>query len=293
MEYYTFSMTFPDTGVTTEFQISINTAITTYTTQSFMGDGNVAYDTGHVTGIIVYPNPQTLRIEMLGPPYSWAGGNFYLRFQASQPFVNSVNNQLQVDHNVNFRNSYYNRYINSATAVYTIVFRNYIALSPLCIDGTAGNMIAGTANCSVTFTLCLRAQFPSSNICFIGSTPVLTDQGFMRIDHLNNTHTINGLRITAITKTVSTDNTLVRINKDAIAPNIPNRDTTMSLLHKILYNDAMTCAKYVKEGEHIPYNGELLYNILLEWPSLIIINNLAVETLDPKNSIARQIQESL
>lgn len=291
MQYYTFSMTFPDTGVTTEFQISINTAITSYTTQSFMGDGNVAYDTGHVTGRIVYPNPQTLRIEMLGPPYSWAGGNFYLRFQASQQFVNSVNNQLQVDNNVNFRNSYYNRYINSATAVYTIVFRDSIALSPLCIDGTAGNMIAGTANCSVTFAP--LTQVPSSNICFIGSTPVLTDQGLMPIERMNNKHTINGVRITAITKTVSTDEHLVRINKDAIAKGVPNRTTTMSLLHKLLYNDEMTCAKYVKEGELIPYQGELLYNILLEWPSLIIVNNLAVETLDPKNSIARQIKESL
>jgi hypothetical protein len=284
-------MVFPDTGVTTRFKITINTAITTYTTQSIM-DSNLTYDVGAVTGEILSPNPQTLFIEMLGPPYSNAEqGNFYLRFQGSQQFIDSVNNQLQVDNNINYRNSYYNRYTNAANIVFTIVFQNFITTPPLTIDGTAGNNILGTANCSVTFTP--LTQVPASNICFIGSTPILTDQGLMPIESMNNTHTINGVRIRAITKTVSTDEHLVNINKDSIAKGVPNRTTTMSLLHKLLYNDEMTCAKYVKEGELIPYQGELLYNILLEWPSLIIVNNLAVETLDPNNSISRQIKESL
>ena len=32
----------------------------------------------------------------------------------------------------------------------------------------------------------------------------------------------------------------------------------------------------------IPYKGEILYNILLEEHSKMIINNLIVETMDPK-----------
>lgn len=37
----------------------------------------------------------------------------------------------------------------------------------------------------------------------------------------------------------------------------------------------------------IPYKGEILYNILLEEHSKMIINNLIVETMDPKNRLAK------
>ena len=37
----------------------------------------------------------------------------------------------------------------------------------------------------------------------------------------------------------------------------------------------------------VKYNGETLYNVLLDTPSKMIVNNLISETLDPENIIAK------
>ena len=63
----------------------------------------------------------------------------------------------------------------------------------------------------------------------------------------------------------------------------------MSPNHKILYNGTMTDAYHLLSDKiyKIPYNGQILYNVLLEQNGTMNVNNLLCETLDVNNVIAR------
>ncbi len=131
-----------------------------------------------------------------------------------------------------------------------------------------------------------------SNICFPAGTPILTDQGVIPIDEINpDIHTICGKTIVEITKTVSFDKYLICFNKNALKHNYPTEKTIMSKEHKIYFNGKMREAKtFVDQFENvkkIKYNGEILYNVLMEEPYIIKVNNLICETLDPENLIAK------
>uniref|UniRef100_A0A6C0ISY3 Hedgehog/Intein (Hint) domain-containing protein n=1 Tax=viral metagenome TaxID=1070528 RepID=A0A6C0ISY3_9ZZZZ len=134
---------------------------------------------------------------------------------------------------------------------------------------------------------------PISNICFPSGTPIQTDQETIFIEQINsNKHTIRGNKIEMITKTITQDSYLVCIEKDALAKNIPSKKTLISKNHKLFYNKKMIKANNLlqlnKEGIYkIKYNGEILYNVLLENHDKMIVNNLICETLDPKNGIAK------
>ena len=56
--------------------------------------------------------------------------------------------------------------------------------------------------------------------------------------------------------------------------------------HKILFKRELIKAKDLKNVFKIPYNDEILYNILLEVNSFMVANNLICETLDVNNVIA-------
>jgi hypothetical protein len=133
-----------------------------------------------------------------------------------------------------------------------------------------------------------------SNICFPAGTPVHVDQGVIAIDKINPLiHTIRGKQIMGVSKTVSTDKYLVCIEKGALMNNSPNKQTIISRNHKILYKNECICAKDLvgKFGNNvrlIEYNGEPLYNIIMEDYVLVIINNLMAETLHPSNSVVKQ-----
>jgi alpha-tubulin suppressor-like RCC1 family protein len=132
---------------------------------------------------------------------------------------------------------------------------------------------------------------PLSPICFLAGTPVKTDQGVVKIEQLDpNVHTITGDKIVAITQTKSTQNNLIRIKKNALGVNVPKNDTIITKNHKVLYkNKLVESHKLIGlEGvEYVKYNGEMLYNILMNDYRIISINNMFVETLDPKNIVAK------
>jgi hypothetical protein len=139
----------------------------------------------------------------------------------------------------------------------------------------------------------LNEYLPISNVCFPAGTPVNTDQGIISIEKINSDkNTIRGNKIETITKTVTQDKYLVCIEKDVLAKNIPSEKTLMSKNHALLYNGKMVKSKELlqlnNEGIHkVKYNGEILYNVLLENKhDKMIVNNLICETLYPKNSIA-------
>jgi hypothetical protein len=134
-------------------------------------------------------------------------------------------------------------------------------------------------------------NLPISPICFLAGTKVKTDQEIISINNIDtNIHTISGKKIKAITETKTLENNIIKIKKNALGKNIPINDTYVSKNHKVLYNNELIEAyKLVglEDIEYFEYNGEVLYNILLENYSIISVNNMHVETLDPNNIIAK------
>ena len=132
---------------------------------------------------------------------------------------------------------------------------------------------------------------PIVPICFPAGTPVTTDQGNIPIELINpEINTIMNKKIIAITQTITFDNNIVCFEKNSLGYNMPNKKTHISKYHCIKWNDKLIEAyKFVGRlrGVHYEkYNGELLYNILMEKHYIIKINNLKVETLNPKNVVA-------
>jgi hypothetical protein len=126
-----------------------------------------------------------------------------------------------------------------------------------------------------------------SEICFPKDTPITTDQGVIAIQEIRN-QTINGLKVEHITQIVGTFKHLVCFEKDALHPGCPSEKTIMTRNHKVSYNGEMVEAgTLLNENIYlIPYNGETLYNVLLEENGTMYVNNLLCETLDTNNIIA-------
>ncbi len=158
-----------------------------------------------------------------------------------------------------------------------------------------GNSVPGTINFITAPTTDPNLSTPPPPvvpICFPAGTPVLTDQGSIAIEKINLTkNTIRGKKIVAITKTTTLEDKIVCIEKDALAPSVPSQKTLISRNHKLFYNKQMVKAKHlvgkVDGVYNKKYNGEILYNVLLETHEKMLVNNLIVETLDPENIVAK------
>jgi hypothetical protein len=133
---------------------------------------------------------------------------------------------------------------------------------------------------------------PHIPICFPAGTPVLTDQGEIPIDKINKKiHTICGKEIVTITETISTDSYLICIERNSLGNNVPNRKTFISKDHKVLCDKKMVRSEYLIQ--YIPtiykvqYNKERLYNVVLREHSIMSVNNLIVETMNPDHILAK------
>lgn len=129
-------------------------------------------------------------------------------------------------------------------------------------------------------------------ICFPKGTPILTDQGEVEIQNINTEiNTINNKKIVAITKSVLSEKHIICIEKHSLATNIPLKDTYISMNHEVLYNNKMVKAKnlvgFVEGIYKVSYDKEILYNVLLEKHSIMSVNNMIVETLNPENIVAK------
>jgi hypothetical protein len=133
---------------------------------------------------------------------------------------------------------------------------------------------------------------PIAGICFPANTPMCIDQGTVNISQIDpKNHTLGGQPIRAITQTHLLDKDLVCFERDALNHGIPRKRTIMSRDHCIFYRGKMTPA-HIFIGKHegvttVPYNGETMYNILLDRHQTVNVNGLTCETLDPENVIAK------
>lgn len=128
-------------------------------------------------------------------------------------------------------------------------------------------------------------------ICFLAGTLIQTDQGKIMIEKIDTCkHTIRKQKIIAITKTrYETEETLVCFEKDSIHKNYPRKRTIISRKHKILDNNVFTEAEAFINKDTIyetKYNGEILYNVLLEKHYSMRVHNMICETLHPQNKVA-------
>jgi hypothetical protein len=133
-------------------------------------------------------------------------------------------------------------------------------------------------------------------ICLPAGTPILTDQGLVNIELVDpKKHTIGHKRIVAITKTITPEKHLICFEKYTLGLNTPTKRTMMTPGHEVLYKGKLVQAKHFLgrlNGIHaVPYNGEVLYNVLQEKHGLMSVNNMIVETLHPENKVAKEILE--
>ena len=139
-----------------------------------------------------------------------------------------------------------------------------------------------------TATYLTMAYYP---ICFPANTPICTDQGRIPICKINpKIHTILQQPIRMVTKTKTYDKYLVCFKKDSLKPNTPNQDTYISKNHAVYNNGKWKHAfKYVNDDNIVKtkYNGETLYNILMDTHSMVVVNNIFCETLHPNNAVVQ------
>jgi hypothetical protein len=126
-----------------------------------------------------------------------------------------------------------------------------------------------------------------SDICFIKNTLVQTDQGKFPIQTLTKKHTIHKKSILHVTKTIHCEPYLVKVCAYAFGT-FPTQDTYMSMKHKIYLDSPMQAKNLVNEDTIllVPYDGEPLYNVLLETHSIMKVHGMAVETMDPNCLVA-------
>jgi hypothetical protein len=129
-----------------------------------------------------------------------------------------------------------------------------------------------------------------STICFPGHTLVKTDQGSIRFDNVDcSVNTINGYKITNVTRTTNSSKIMVCIPRGCFSPNVPNLDTEITLSHKVMYKGNLVGSGKlvgVVPGIHlIPYDGNPVYNLVLEDEGLMVVHNMICETLSPTNII--------
>ena len=158
-------------------------------------------------------------------------------------------------------------------------------------DGLQNFNAANINGKTLVFNFTNSLSLPLSNICFLENSLVSTDQGFIKIQNIDeDIHTINNKEIVCLTKTVTEEPHLICIEKNALGKNIPSQDTFLSYNHKILCNGELVSASELLDTNNkiykVRYTGETLYNILMKDYEEIEVNSLKCETLHPQNRVA-------
>jgi len=159
--------------------------------------------------------------------------------------------------------------------------------------GVAENRLLVTLSAgSVVINIDLLTDGYYTPTCFPAGTPIQTDQGVTAIEQLvPGEHTLHGKSIIAITQTRPLQKHIVCFEKDSLGKNVPSQQTLCSKEHKVLYRGEMIKARNLadmcKNVKKVSYNGETLYNVLLEKHGKMLVNNMICETLHPENIAAK------
>ena len=142
----------------------------------------------------------------------------------------------------------------------------------------------------------IYAVKPKSNYisdkCFSAGTLILTDQGAIPIETiLPKIHTICSKKIIDIIKFTSSSNYLVCFEKNSLGKNIPSKKTIIGKKNKLCYKNKMIIADWfigkLNNVYKIEYDGEIIYNILMEKHDKMVVNNMVCETLKPNCKVIK------
>ena len=125
---------------------------------------------------------------------------------------------------------------------------------------------------------------------------VRTNQGLIPIGNVTTDHTINDKEITGISKTLYTQDRVINIERNAFGINQPSKKMTVAPYHRFVIEGELIPIYTLVNGETVyykKYRKELLYNIILDKPGLMIVNNMIVETLNPSLLIAKIFNNTL
>jgi hypothetical protein len=132
--------------------------------------------------------------------------------------------------------------------------------------------------------------------CFTAGAIVETDQGNIPIEMITRKHKICKKEIKGVSKTIYSQNRVIKIEKNAFGKNKPSQKTIVAPYHKFMINGKldMICNSVNNETiYYTKYRQEPLYNIIMEKPDLMKVNNMIVETMNPSNLIAKVFDGSL
>jgi len=270
--YATMETNFPTDGVTKYGNIAVNSQTGTVFVQVYNNDNSVNINQYTCDG-----NPlPVVTLSPDGTPYNASSSNIVT------PIVSNVVNALTTS---NTGVLYFTNNERSRISFYTEV------ISPI------QNILKSKSNVILTPDL-HQEHSPYENVCFPANTPILTDQGIILIEKINASfHTINNKKIVAITKSLVLEKYLVYFDKHSLKKNYPSQKTIMSGGHKILFNDKMVEArKFIGSFNGVKlakYDGQFLYNILLDTHETVSVNGMICETLNPNNKIAKLYNGSM
>jgi len=118
---------------------------------------------------------------------------------------------------------------------------------------------------------------------FPRGTLITTDQGEVRIEHLDPAHhTINGEKIEEVVLAQPAPNAVVCFSKDAFKPGYPSAPTFMHPEHRVFYLGRMVPAGSfvgVRAGVGLLETCDRpLYNVVMPRHRMMLVNQLTVET---------------
>ena len=120
-----------------------------------------------------------------------------------------------------------------------------------------------------------------SNNCLLKGSIVHTEAGRKMVQDVTTDDTINGLRVVDVLKKLSNED-LILIQKNALGLNQPNKDTYITVNHKVFVgmNTQLSCKKLLNNDtiRYANIGQSIVYNIELEKYSWMLVNNLRVET---------------
>jgi len=278
IQSYSVDINLPVTNVNIKFNMAFDSTIAEQGTAiSTLGDESLCYKPGAISLTIITPsgNQNVSYVEALVSLTSYAAGIFYIRFKSTNTFLNIIASETTLDPiHRNASVTFFEIYFNPTAPGISV----------------SGGGIQSTA-CMFSTSVSL---IPIANVCFTDSTIINTDQGKISVKSIDTTvNTIYGNKIVAITKTLLTDSYLVKLEKDCIKMNCPSETIILSSAHLVLYNETLIPAKDIREGIKIPYDGQLMYNIVLDKHSLVEAHNLYIETLYPENNTAMMFKHRI